>query len=186
MKNYFLLFLLSLTSYLSLAQEFLGIKVDGKKDAAINAFKSKGFRVDSDINKDVVTMIGNAGGKNFEINIVCSPKSKTVWKFSVYLPAQISWESLRSDYYEYLKILTDKYGEPKSKFSFFSSPYEEGDGYEMIGVGVEKCTYSAYWSDQIGISIKITKYKQVNIRYENAVNSAIDDKEKAELNKTIF
>jgi len=171
------------------AQEFLGIKVDGKRDAVINAFKLKGFKVnpDYDVNKDlVIRMNGEAGGKRLEVAIVCTPKSKTVWKFSVYLSKQSSWYSLKNDYEEYLKLLSDKYGEPKSKYAFFSSPYEEGDGYEMTAVAVEKCIYAAYWSNQIGISIKISKYNQVNIGYENAVNSALDDKETAELDKTIF
>lgn len=167
----------------------MGIKVDGKKDAVINAFKTKGFKVNPihDVNKDdVIRMDGEAGGKKLEVGIACTPKSKTVWKFSVYLPKQSSWYYLKNDFEEYLKLLKDKYGDPISKYSFFSSPYEEGDGYEMTAVGVEKCNYAAYWSDQIGIWIKISKYKQVNINYENAINSALYDKEKAELNKTIF
>ena len=172
----------------SFGQEFLGIKVDGKKDAVVNAFKAKGFKINtnSGINKDIVTLFGNAGGKNIEIAIVCTPKTKTVWKFSVYLPEKASWFSLKSDYEDYLQILIDKYGEPNSKYAFFSSPYEEGDGYEMTAVGADKCTYSAFWSSEIGISIKISKFKQVNIAYENPKNSALDDKETAELNKSIF
>jgi hypothetical protein len=174
--------------YSSYGQEFLGIKVEGKKDAVINAFKLKGFKIatNSDMNRDVVRLEGMAGGNNIELAIVCSPKSKTVWKFSVYLPAKTSWNSLERDYEDYLKILTDKYGEPKSKYAFFSSPYENGDGYEMTAVSAEKCTYSAFWPPQIGVSIKITKYKQVNISYENAINSALDDKETSEVNKAIF
>jgi len=56
----------------------------------------------------------------------------------------------------------------------------------MTAVGADKCTYSAFWSSEIGISIKFSKFKQVNIAYENPKNSALDDKETAELNKSIF
>lgn len=189
MKKPLFLFISTLIISLSYGQEFLGIKVGGKKEAVINAFKSKGFKVSpsSNIIKDnVIRLNGSAGGKNLEVAIVCTPKSKIVWKFSVYLPEQSSWYLLKSDYEEHLKLLKNKYGEPNAEYSFFSSPYEEGDGYEMTAVSIEKCTYSAFWPSQIGISIKISKFKQVNISYENAVNSALDDKERAELDKTIF
>jgi hypothetical protein len=189
MKKTILLFISCVIISFSYGQEFLGIKVGGKKQVVIDAFKSKGFKVSpsSNINKDdVIRLYGNTGGKNLEVAVVCTPKSKIVWKFSVYLPEQTSWYSLKSDYEGYLNLLKNKYGEPESEYSFFSSPYEDGDGYEMTAVGNEKCTYSAYWSSQIGISIKISKFKQINISYENAVNSALDDKERAELDKTIF
>jgi len=169
-------------------QEFLGIKVDGKKDAVIQSFKSKGFKIksDSDINKDVVTLEGMAGTNNIDIAIVCTPKTKTVWKFSVRLPEKTTWTSLKNDFEQYLEILINKYGEPQKKYNFFSSPYKEGDGYEMTALSAEKCFFSAYWTDNLGVSIKISKFKQVNISYENVINSSLYDKERDELNKSIF
>jgi hypothetical protein len=167
--------------------EFLGIQVNGKRDAVIDAFKSKGFIVVGDINKgNVASMKGTVSGKQFELMIVSSPKSKIVWKFSVFLPEQSTWNSLKNNYFDYLKILSSKYGEPEKTYEFFSSPYKEGDGYEMTGVGVEKSHYSAFWSDEKGISISITKWKQVKISYENQNNSKIAEKETSEVDSTIF
>lgn len=188
MKKIFLILTFYSIFYNVCGQEFLGIKVDGKKDAVIQAFKSKGFKIkpDSDITKDVVTLEGMAGSNYIDIAIVCTPKSKTVWKFSVRLPEKTSWSSLKSEYEQYLDILINKYGEPQKKYNFFSSPYKEGDGYEMTALSVEKCFFSAYWTDNTGVSIKISKFKQVNISYENATNSLLDDKERSDVNKNIF
>lgn len=186
MKKYSMVLLFTLVTIMSFGQEFLGIKVDGKKDAVINAFKLKGFTVKGDSNKDAVTMLGNAAGKSVELVIQSSPITKTVWQFSVYLPEQSTWTYLKSDYEEYLKLLTQKYGSPDKTYSFFSSPYSEGDGYEMTGVYVDKCHYTAFWPSDKGVRIKITKWKQVCIIYENSTNSALDDKETNEMNAKAF
>ncbi len=183
MKKYLLIILVS-PFFTASAQEFMGIKVDGKKDAIISVFKAKGFTPSGDMSKDVVAMKGNVGGKVLELNIVCSPTSKTVWKFSVYLPEQSTWYALKSEYEEYLKLLTEKYGEPNSKYNFFASPYEEGDGFEMTAIYAEKCHYSAFWDK--GYSISISKWKQINITYENNVNIELMKKEKEQLNKNSF
>lgn len=186
MKNIFIILLASSLSNYSFSQEFLGVKVGGKKEAVVNVFKSKGFKVTGDIKEDVVSMKGIAASKELELNIVCSPISKTVWKFSVYFPEQSTWSRLKYDYEAYLKILKDKYGEPKNSFDFFNSPFEEGDGYEMTAVATEKCSYAAFWDVNIGISIKITKWKQVNISYENAVNSLLEEKERNSIDSKVF
>jgi hypothetical protein len=168
--------------------EFLGIEVDGKRDEVIEKFKAKGFIVDGDISKgNVVPMKGSIGNRDFELNIVSTPKTKVVWKFSVYLPKQSTWNSLLDDYTRYKKTLTDKYGNPEKSFDFFSSPYELGDGYEMTAVAAEKSHYSAYWTLKgYALSIVISKWKQVRIAYENENNSKISEKEQKDIDSNIF
>jgi hypothetical protein len=184
MKNIKLtIVLLILTTTSLLGQEFLGVKVDGKKDAAIAVFKSKGFILKSDKDNSAV-LNGTAGGKKVELFIHYTPISKLVWGFFVFLPEKTSWYSLKAEYQEYLDLLTEKYGEPKDKYNFFSTPYDEGDGYELQAVELEKCSYSAFWEKYY--SIKITKWKQVKIAYENEINSALDDKETKQINKNAF
>ncbi len=186
MKKIILVILVINIFHSSYGQEFLGIKVDGKSQDVVNAFKAKGFVSKTQTNPNVVTLNGTVSGKSFEVLVVSTPKSKTVWKISVYLPQKTSWYSLKSEYEEYLKILTDKYGIPENSYTFFSSPYSEGDGYEMTGVSSEKCNYAAFWSEERGISIEISKYKQVNISYQNNTNTILNRKEKAEVDKDIF
>ena len=167
--------------------EFLGIRIGGKRDAVISAFKTKGFVVEGGIGKgNVVSMKGIVGDSQYELHIVNTPKSKLVWKISVYLQVEDSWDDLKDSYYKYLKILTNKYGNPEETFEFFSSPYKEGDGNEMIGVAAEKSHYSAFWNNEKGISINISKWKQVNISYQNQVNLKLANKEESELDTNIF
>jgi len=184
MKNIKLtIVLLILTTTSLLGQEFLGVKVDGKKDAVIAVFKSKGFILTNDKDNSAV-LNGTAGGKKVELFIHYTPISKLVWGFKIYLPEKTSWYSLKADYQDFLSLFTEKYGEPDEKFDFFSSPYEEGDGYEMTAVEVEKCSYSAYWGAKYSVSI--TQFKQVRLSYENELNVELKEKEKKQINKNAF
>lgn len=187
MKRINLMVAICLLSIMTYGQEFLGVKVDGTKQEVINKFIAKGFRVVPIKNgiQTATTMKGNYAGTNYEIIIINTPITKKVWKIAVYLPEQISWYSLKSEYNKYLEILTSKYGQPDNSYDFFSSPYYEGDGYEMTALAIEKCNYASYWLDVI-ISIEISKYKQIKISYENKANSDLDDQEKEKLNKNVF
>lgn len=163
-------------------QEFLGIKVDGKLSEVVAKFKLKGFKVSSPDELSPI-LVGKAGVSNVEVIILSSPISKTVFKIAVYLPKHNDWESIKSEYEDYLETLTAKYGTPTNSFNFFSSPYKEGEGDEMNAITMEKCTYSAYWEN---VSIKISEYKQVSVAYENAKNYTIRDAEVAKLKKAAF
>ncbi len=186
MKNIVMVLSFALVTIVSFGQEFIGIKVDGKLNDVVEKFKQKGLKVTSTSNPQVVGMKGVVANREIELNIVCTPKTKVVWKFAVYLPEQTSWTTLKGDYEEFLEILIKKYGEPESKYNFFSSPYKEGDGYEMTGVAAEKCTYSAFWPDDVGLFIQISKWKQVKINYENRTNSALSKKEEDEIKVNAF
>jgi hypothetical protein len=165
------------------SQEFLGVKVEGTKDEIQKKFSEKGFKFVS-YKDNYLQLKGNVGSNEVEFNVIFTPKTKIAWKFVVYLPEQSSWYSLKSQYNEYLNMLKSKYGEPKSSYNFFSSPYSEGDGYEMTGVEVDKCVYAAYWEDKY--SIEISKFKQVKIAYENPINAEIFSKEKKEIQTNTF
>jgi hypothetical protein len=180
MKKLLLVALLFMSALVVNAQEFMGIQVAGTASSAIAQFKAKGFTL-IEQSEQVAFMKGiGLGGKQLELNIVYSPKTKTVWKYSVYLPEKSSWYSLKSEYKDYLNSLISKYGQPKDSYDFFSNPYEEGDGYEMSAVALDKCVYSAYFNN---VSINISKFKQVNIAYENAVNLAISKRERESINQ---
>ena len=142
----------------------------------------KGFKVTSPDDLSPI-LVGKAGVSNVEVIILSSPISKTVFKIAVYLPKQNDWESIKSEYEDYLETLTAKYGTPTSSYNFFSSPYKEGEGDEMNAITMEKCNYAAFWEN---ISIQISEYKQVRIAYENAKNIVIRDAENAKLKKDAF
>jgi len=185
MKKVFVILICNLFTISTFAQEFLGIKVDGKRQEVINKFIAKGFKVTSQKgSSNVVAMEGKVNDTNIELNIVNSPTTSIVWKFAIYLPKQDSWYSIKSQYNSYLNTLTEKYGEPTNSYNNFINPYYEGDGYEMSAIAIDKCNFISFWNN--GTSIKISKFKQVQISYENAINSAIDDEEKKALNNKIF
>lgn len=177
----FTLLLLSINLY---AQEFMGIKVDGTKEQLISKFTEKGFKVISNQKGSLVVDGGTIGSTPIEVVILFTPKTKVAWKFAVFLPKQTDWYTIKAEYQKYKDLFISKYGEPESDYHFFSTPYYEGDGYEMSAVGLEKCTYSCFWKDYY--AIEISKYKQVKITYENPTNTLLNRKEKTEIESNSF
>ena len=95
---------------------------------------------------------------------------------------------MKNDYDKYYDIFKEKYGAPDSEYSFFSSPYKQGDGYEMTAVTLEKATFSAYWLSKNNASmvVSISKWNQVQLVYENDTNTDIREKEMTTIEKNIF
>jgi len=183
MKKTIILLAILFAGAVGYSQEFLGIKVGGTRQEAINKFKAKGFVVIGKSSNTAISMRGKAGENDVDLVIVNSPTSKKVWKFAVFLPERTTWDRLKSDYEYYVNLFTEKLGSPSESYSNFVSPYYEGDGYEMSAVGIDKCNYVAFWD---GIYIEITKWKQVSVCYENKVNAEISKKEKDAINSNSF
>jgi hypothetical protein len=176
MKKTIIMAMLILASYLINAQEFMGIKVDGKVTDVVEKFKSKGFYV-TDFKLTNYTMKGTLGNRDIDLYIYNTLTSRLVWQFVIYLPKKDSWISLENEYEEFFEILKQKYGEPSSQYSFFETPYTKGDGNELSAVDVEKCHYAAFWDN---VFILISKYNKVKIAYENKVNAKIYETQKNE------
>lgn len=158
--------------------EFKGISLDGSLSSFVEKMEKNGFTLQKSPREHVALMKGLFTGKWVEVLILSSPKTKTVWKVSVYYSKQESWTSLKSDYNEMVELFTKKYGEPKDHFEFFSSPYYEGDGYELQALRKEKCNYISFWTlDKGGIIVDINQYGQIQVRYEDKVNVKIKEKE---------
>jgi hypothetical protein len=168
--------------------QFMGIPIEGDAMLFINKLKAKGFKVKT-YDAVVTTMTGVfLGNVTNEILIIHTPKSKKVWKVAVYMQEQIGWSSLKSEYVSLLSKLNNKYGEPSTSYFSFMSPYEEGDGYEMNAVSLEKTNIVACWNltyqdgtESGTIFLELSKWKQNKISWENATNAALQIKEQAEL-----
>lgn len=179
--------LLTVLSTTSFAQSFNGITIGGKLSEFVSAMKEKGYTYVKATETGGAIMSGTLSGNIVELWISVTPKTKLVWKLSIYFPENDSWYSMKSEYEKYKSALTEKYGTPDKTFEFFKSPYYDGDGYEMTAVRVEKAVFSTYWiknESNYAISLSITKFSQLRISYENVRNSSIDDKEKKEINNT--
>lgn len=169
------------------AQVFDGVSISGDLPTALAKFKAKGYIVQKTYTNSVL-LKGKVGVSPVELYIFVTPKTKKVYKFTLYFDAQTTWYSLKSQYERYFDIFEKKYGEPDSKYDFFSSPYEEGDGYEMSAVSLEKATFSAFWlkRENLTISLSISKWKQVEVVYENDKNMDLAKKEKEEMESNAF
>ena len=196
MKKWIFSFVLVVANFLSAQSvapvtgvpQFMGIPIEGDAMLFINKLKAKGFKVtkyDAKVTQMSGVFLGNVVN---EISIIHTPKSKQVWKVVVYMQEQIGWSSLRSEYLTLLSKLNNKYGEPSTSYFSFLSPYEEGDGYEMNAVKLEKTNIIAWWNltfqdgtESGTIQLELTKWKQNKILWENAANAALKVKEQAEL-----
>lgn len=109
-----------------------------------------------------------AGYSGSQLLISSSDKTNKIAKVVIYLPKKSSWSSLKRNYEDLQSTYEAKYGATKNNFHFFSKPYYEGDGYEMLAVKSEKCYYACIWElDGYFISVEISKYQQVKITYED-------------------
>ncbi len=196
MKNWIFSFVVIIANFLGAQSvspitgipQFMGIPVEGDAVLFINKLKAKGFKVNQ-FDATVTTMSGIfLGSQVDEIMILHTPKTKQVWKVTVFNPEKTTWPRLKSEYQTLLSKLTSKYGEPSASLFSFLSPYEENDGYEMTAVAVEKTSIMAWWDlkftngDPSGsIMLELTKWKQNKISWENNMNAELKVKEQAEL-----
>lgn len=179
---------ISITSF---GQIFNGIEVGKPLDETKNTIKNKGFIFLKNLSDDIAQYSGMINGESVVISIVSTPKTKIVWKLNVKISTRYDWNSIKNEFYKYSKTLTDKYDEPKNKYEFFSSPYKEGDDFEMLAIKSNKCNYYYVWVFEkysIGLQIVSTKYGEayINISYENDYATTINDVEKGEINKRTF
>ena len=174
MKKLFTVVAATMLYMVSFGQEFMGVKVDGSKASIIAKFKQKGFVIDAQ-QKTLVSFKGRLNGRVIELYTYYTPKTQKCWKFKVYLPEQSTWSDLKSDYKKYVDLFTEKFGTPEEEYSLFTKPYYEGDGYEISAVKAEKCLYASFWKGMY--AIQISKFCQIEIHYDNQINSEINTEE---------
>ena len=176
MKKIAILSFLFLFVIKGISQEFMGVKPDSTRDYVVKQLLKKGLMLDR-VEETSTSLKGSLNGSPITVYVLNTSKTKLCWKIGVYFEKHDSWSSLKSQYDNLLQNLTTKYGEPTKSYHFFLSPYEEGDGYEITGVGIDKCRYVAFF-DSVNIMIEITSFKKVVISYENEINANINDNEK--------
>lgn len=170
-------------------QTFNGIKIDGSLTDFVAKMKAKGYEYLRSIDGNTVVMSGMLNSDQVEFWISGTPKTKKVWKLSIYFSKVDTWYTIKSDYDKSKQMLTSKYGEPNKEYEFFSNPYYDGDGYEMTAVRVEKATFASYWINEgegYNLGVTITKFCQIRISYENSKNYALLDQERNQINNATF
>lgn len=120
---------------------FKGIEINGTLTDFSQKLEASGYKkIYTNDAQDACVLEGAfAGYDQCMIFVISTAQEHIVWKVAVQLPEQSSWYSLKSRYNEFRESLMEKYGAPSKKYEFFSSPYYEGDGYEMSALNNEKC-----------------------------------------------
>ena len=174
-------------SSLSNAQSFDGVRIDGTLNSKIQQYRLKGYVLNK-MGPNGAVMKGTIAGRSVELLIFTTKKTKLVYKMIVYLPVHTNWPDIKSEYTKFVDLFIEKYGKPDHEFDFFRDPYYEGDGYEMSAITLDKVVCSAFWLNRnnLTVSVSISKYKQVEITYENDKNTEIATQETLEINLDSF
>lgn len=156
--------------------KFMGIEVSGDYESFKDSLLSKGFTYTSSFETSH-KFYGKFANEIVTLNVLASPKSETVCKVIVYFPKREDWLELKKDYFTKKEMYKSKYPIDRD-YEFFSSPYEDGDGYEMRAVAKDKCRYISFFLALGGhIAIEIDKTAQVKVVYEDRVNIKVAQQE---------
>lgn len=159
--------------------EFMDIPIDGNLEEFVEKLKNEGFTLE-EVDNNIAVMEGVFMDKHCELYIYSSPITKTVRMVTVYLPENKDWLSLKQEFKACREQYRIKYGYNDSHYSYFASPYSEGDGYEIQAIESGKCYFASFWEIEKGmLSVNISEFCQISISYEDAVNTRIADSEKA-------
>jgi hypothetical protein len=84
-----------------------------------------------------------------------------------------TWYDVKSDYNRICEAFVTKYGKSLLSNKIFTSPYEEGDGYEMQALRMKKLEMVSYWTDAYENYISVTlessdSYGYFSIAYEHS------------------
>lgn len=170
--------LLSLSLFSQEHLDFRGIPIDGHIDNFVAKMKTLGYVLDNK-EDDAVIMKGKFTNRDADIFILCTPKTKTVYKVFIDFDKEASWSSLKSRYFDYKELYIKKYGATDNSYEFFSKPYYEGDGYELQALKLEKCTYATFFKTSKGIvAVELTKYECLRLVYEDKINIELRENER--------
>ena len=118
-------------------------------------------------------------GEDCAIYLLDSDYTKMVYSIVAQFEPASRWSSLKADFREVKELCTSKYGKPTLSRESFSSPYYDGDGYEMTAVKVDKCNYVAQWKVENGeVTVLISKSGSIAIYYTDKTNEELDEKAK--------
>lgn len=170
--------------------EFNGIRVGETFEITSKNLQEKGF-VKKSSTGNLVIWEGVFSGKTGKVYTVSTPNSHLVWKLVVVPETHYSWSSVKWALDKYIQILSQKYGPAKDQFYYFKSPYEEGDGHEMLALKTDKLVCLYGWDITGGtILLEIKSYKygeaQIQISYEDGEATKINREEKSKIDQDTF
>ncbi len=154
--------------------EFKGIPIQGRLDTFVSQLEKKGYEKYYE-NDYAVILNGDFTSKSVKVFVLSSRNTHTVWKVVVKFPEVNSWTSLKSQYRDMVDLYKQKYSVDQS-YEFFSSPYYEGDGYELSAFKHDKGNYITFFKE--GVIVEINDDAALQVSYENKENAKIANSEK--------
>ncbi|WP_295669294.1 hypothetical protein, partial [uncultured Mucilaginibacter sp.] len=120
---------------------FKGVPIDGKLSEYVLKMKQNGF-TQMGTEDEVAILKGDfASYKGCTVGVATLKGKDLVSKITVIFPAQESWSSLSSNYFNLKEMLTEKYGQPSESVEKFSSYEPNDDGSKMMEVHLDACKY---------------------------------------------
>ncbi|RCH56163.1 hypothetical protein DJ568_05330 [Mucilaginibacter hurinus] len=153
---------------------FLGIKLGSDKESVIKAITLRGGELDVENTKSTnVTFRNVKVGANNAFGLIVKFINGKAFQAS-FLFSPTSDSKLISFYNQFVEDLDAVYGKGDS-FKRFTSPYEDGDGYELTAIKAEKAEFNTFYDDKSAeptknmISVRITSGMNVNLLYQDGV-----------------
>lgn len=157
--------------------QFRGVPIDGHVKKFVTKMKKLGY-TEKTQHDGAFIMKGTFTGRDAELYIAYTPKSKTVYNVGVYLDKSLSWDYLKELYNTYKEEFTKKYGAEGYPREYFEPPYKEGDGKELEALAEGKCVYASFFPFNEGEAIlNLSRQGQLVIVYADNQNKELYDAE---------
>ena len=164
----------------SLHITFKGIPVMGTVNDFCNKLSSSGFNMVKMYNDGAMAaMNGDFADRPSTLYIIGTKKSHFVQGIIVDFDRVYNkWQTIKNDYKTIIEQYIVKYGNPYSVDESFDYPYEEGDGYEMLALKLNKCNYRTTFKLTKGnIVISLREDATIAILYSDTENATLGDYE---------
>lgn len=164
----------------SLHITFKGIPVMGTVNDFCNKLSSSGFNLVKMYNDGAMAaMNGDFADRPSTLYIIGTKKSHFVQGIIVDFDRVYNkWQTIKNDYKTIIEQYIVKYGNPYSVDESFDYPYEEGDGYEMLALKLNKCNYRTTFKLTKGnIVISLREDATIAILYSDTENATLGDYE---------
>ena len=162
----------------AMSQIFDGINLKEDRNLLLSKLKTKGFTFDYAAG-ETTKLSGEYDNKLARVYIVNTIKSNKPVVLTAYVGDADTWDELLANYKKYVKVFSDKYGNPDAYLESFKPPYDKDfKGYEMEAVRNEKSNFISEWTrDGINYSVEIFQYNSIIITYRNEENYRINKME---------
>lgn len=181
MKKAFISLLVILLALPAFSQEhlkFKGITIDGKLSTFVSALKAKGMTTAPSSTTNNPKLRGSfAGIEDCYIGFGATD-DETVCRVVIITPYRSSWRSVKADYDLIKETVISKYDGEVKEYEYFEEPYQNGDGFEIQALYLDKAVYQTYiLMEEGGIKIEILGSKSsygkahITILYEDSINT---------------